>query len=129
VSIVANLLYTWHQFYISTTGIYGSGLTNGFSPVFGVVNPIGTPGTVNYQPGTSQYCTGLFCFNDAYHVHPSYIQQLAVGYTFIMRRMWIKPEFFMDNMWDAYYALKGAFYSGPSVGRPRSFTGKVSIGV
>jgi hypothetical protein len=120
VSAVANLLYTYHQFYVSTTGNYGTGLTNGLEPVYG--NPAG-------NPPTSDFCTGLFCFNSAFHVHPHYIQQLATGYTFLIGTSFIRPEFFMDNMWDAYYALKGAFYSGPSVGRPRTFTGKVTIGI
>jgi Carboxypeptidase regulatory-like domain len=114
VSAVANLMYSYHQFYISTTGTYGSGLTNGISPT---------------QADHAGYCTGLFCFNPGYHVHPNYTQELAAGYTILLGRMYIRPEFFMDNMWDAYYALKGAFYSGPSVGRPRSFTGKVTIGI
>jgi hypothetical protein len=62
-------------------------------------------------------------------VHPHYTEQLATGYTFLIGTAYIRPEFFIDNMWDAYYALKGAFYSGPSVGRPRTFTGRVTIGI
>jgi hypothetical protein len=129
VSVAANVLYTFHRFYISTTGIYGTGLTNGLTPNGSDPQTVGTYGTPSYQPGYSSYCTGLLCFNSNYKVHPSYIQQLAVGYTFLIGPRYIRPEFFMDNMWDAYYALKGAFYSGPSIGRPRSFTGRVSIGI
>lgn len=120
VSAVANVLYSAHRFYVSTTGTYGSGLTNGLEPDH--TNPAG-------NPPTSDYCTGLFCFNSPFHVHPHYTQQLSAGYTILLGRGYVRPEFFMDNMWDAYYALKGAFYSGPSVGRPRSFTGKVTIGI
>jgi hypothetical protein len=129
VSIVANLLYTWHSLYLSTTGIYGSGLTNGYEPLDSVPVARGTPGTTNYQPGENQYCTGLFCFNTAYKVHPSYIQQWDVGYVFVYGRGYIRPDFFVDNAWGANYILKGAFYSGESFGRPRSFTGRISIGI
>ena len=31
------------------------------------------------------------------------------------------PELYIDNLFNKKYLLKGAFFSGPSVGRPRSF--------
>lgn len=128
LSVSANVLYTFHSFYISTTGIYGSGLTNGLSPDTNSAQ-IGHPGQQNYQPGPGQYCAGLFCFNSAYKVHPSYIQQWDLGYMFVWGRGYIRPDFFVDNAWNAQYLLKGAFYSGQSVGRPRSFTGRITIGI
>jgi Carboxypeptidase regulatory-like domain len=114
VSATANMLYSWHAFYASATGIFGSGLTNGDSP------------TAADHAG---YCTGLFCFNSAYKVAPSYVQNLALGYTFFAGPTTIKPEFFVDNLFDAQYILKGAFFSGQSVGRPRTFQGRLSIGI
>lgn len=129
LSAVANLLYTHKQFYVSTTGTYGSGLTNGLTPDATVPNGTGSVENGTYQPGYKSYCTGLLCFNDQFKVHPSYIQQLALGYTLLLDRTYVKPEFFMDNMWAAKYILKGAFFSGPSVGRPQSYTIKLSVGI
>ena len=129
VSVVANLLYTVGRAYLSTTGIYGTGLTNSYSPDTTVKTSAGKPGQPNYQPGSNLYCNGLLCFNSAFKVPPSYIQQWDVGYQFQFGRTTVRPDFFVDNAWDAHYALKGAFYSGPSIGRPRTFTGRVSIGI
>jgi hypothetical protein len=39
----------------------------------------------------------------------------------------IHPQVFVDNVFDNHYLLKGAFFSGPSVGRPRSVIGKVDV--
>jgi Carboxypeptidase regulatory-like domain len=114
VSATANVLYSWRALYVSATGIFGSGLTNGVAPATGD------------HPG---YCTGLFCFNTGYKVAPSYIQDAAIGYTFFAGRTTIKPEFFVDNLFDHAYILKGAFFSGQSVGRPRTFQGRLSIGI
>jgi carboxypeptidase family protein len=129
VSVVANLLYTWGQAYVSTTGIYGTGLTASYSPVDSIPNTIGKPGTANYQPGAKLYCNGLLCFNTAFKVPPSYIQQWDVGYVFVVGRTTVRPDFFVDNVWGNNYILKGAFYSGQSIGRPRTFTGRLSIGI
>ena len=41
----------------------------------------------------------------------------------------IRPEFFMDNLFDAQYILKGAFFSGESVGRPRTFQARLTVGI
>jgi outer membrane receptor for ferrienterochelin and colicin len=129
VSIVANLLYTFGRAYISTTGIYGTGLTNSYSPDTTAKTTVGKPGQPNYQPGSNLYCNGLLCFNSAFKVPPSYIQQWDLGYQFQLGRTTVRPDFYVDNAWDNHYALKGAFYSGPSIGRPRTFTGRVSVGI
>jgi len=128
ISSTANIMYTLGAFYLSTTGIYGTGLTNGFTPDTNRYD-LGKPGQPNYQPGNSSYCTGLFCFNTAFKVHPNYTQDIATGYTFIFGRTYIRPEFFVDNVFGANYILKGAFFSGASVGRPRSFQGRLTIGI
>jgi hypothetical protein len=41
----------------------------------------------------------------------------------------IRPEVFIDNIFDAHYLLKGAFFSGASVGRPRSIQLRASVGI
>jgi hypothetical protein len=129
VSATANVMYSWRAFYISTTGIYGTGLTNGFTPDANVSNDQGSMADGTFQPGNKGYCTGLFCFNNEFKVHPSYIQNLALGYTFDFGRTFVRPEFFMDNLFDAKYILKGAFFSGQSVGRPRTFQARLTVGI
>jgi hypothetical protein len=99
---VWNLLYSAHGFFASTTGILGSGLTNGDSP----------------DADATNYCTGLFCFNYAYKVPTSYIQQLSFGYSIVAGSTTIKPEVYFTNLFDSKYILKGAFFSGQSVGQP-----------
>jgi hypothetical protein len=50
----AILVFTAHRFYVSTTGIFGSGLTNGITP----------DSSIHSGPlAISRYCTGLFCWN------------------------------------------------------------------
>jgi hypothetical protein len=129
LSSVWNVLYSRGRFYLSTTGIYGSGLTNGYTPDATVPNDEGSIAAGDYQPGASHYCTGLFCFNDEFKVHPSYIQDLDVGYTFYTGRTYFRPEFFLDNAFDAQYILKGAFFSGESIGRPRTFEVRLNVGI
>ena len=111
---VWNLLYSQHGFFVSATGIYGTGLTNGV-----------TPDSAN-QPG---YCTGLFCFNKAYKVPPSYVQNLSLGYAFPAGRTTITPEVYFTNLFDNQYILKGAFFSGESVGRPFIVQFRLSVGI
>ena len=126
---VWNLLYSAHAFYVSATGIYGSGLTNGLTPDATVPNDTGSVANGTYQPGAKSYCTGLFCFNDKFKVHPSYIQNLAVGYTFLAGRTYVKPELFFTNLFDARYILKGAFFSGALIGRPFAVQLRLNLGV
>jgi outer membrane receptor protein involved in Fe transport len=129
ISASANLVWTIGHGYISTTGIYGSGLTASVTPDATVPNDTGSKANGTYQPGANRYCTGLFCFNAAFKVPPSYIQQVAVGFTMSVGATYVRPEFFVDNVFDSHYLLKGAFYSGQAIGRPRTFNMKVKIGV
>ncbi len=129
ISAVANIVYTFGKAYISTTGIYGSGLTNSYSPDGTVPNDTGTKSTGAFQPGANGYCAGILCFNRAFKVPPSFIQQAAIGFTMAVGATYVRPEFFVDNLWDLHYVLKGAFYSGQSLGRPRTFNLKVKVGV
>ncbi len=122
-SIVASVLYSHRQFYVGTTGTYGSGLTNGITPDSTVKTSI--PG----QPAFSEYCTGLFCFNTRFKVRPSYIQALSLGYSFLAGRTAVRPELFFDNLFNDHYILKGAFFSGESVGRPFSMQFRMTVGI
>jgi hypothetical protein len=113
LSIVASGTYTAGAFYITGTEIYGSGLTNGVDP--------GDCGC--------SYGTGLFSFNSGLKVAPNYITDLAFGYSFTVGATAVRPELFVDNLFDRRYLLKGAFFSGASVGRPRSVQLKVNLGI
>src|ERR1700722_18685999 len=128
-SAVANIMYSAHGFYVSTTGIFGTGLTNGYTPDANVPNDTGSVANNTFQPGNKSYCTSLFCFNTAYKVPPSYIQNLSLGYTAYAGRTYLRPEIFITNLFDHTYLLKGAFFSGASVGRPFMIQFRLSIGV
>jgi hypothetical protein len=109
LSGVASVVYSSHGFYWSTSGIYGSGLTNGNSP-------------------DSMYGTGLFDFNKSIKVAPNFILNASAGYTWAVGNVVIRPQLYVDNVLDHKYLLKGAFFSGASVGRPRSVQLRVNIG-
>ena len=128
MSAVANVLYSLQRFYVSATGIYGTGLTNGITPDSTVHADTGNHVT-GYQPAFNKYCTGLFCFNPQFKVRPSYIQNIALGYSFSLGTTVVSPEFYVDNLLDDHYLLKGAFFSGRSVGRPRTFQLRLKVGV
>lgn len=100
--------YEAHRFYLSLTGIYGSGLTNGEDP-------------------DASYGTGLFDFNRSIKVAPSFITNGSAGYTINSGSLVIQPQIYVDNIFNHKYILKGQFFSGPSVGRPRTVQLRVNI--
>ncbi|MBA2683737.1 MAG: TonB-dependent receptor [Gemmatimonadaceae bacterium] len=110
ISSVASLVYSKSRFFASTTGIYGTGLANGAD----ITSPIGT---------------GLFDFNKSIHTDPSFVMNGALGYSLIIGGTVVRPQFFVDNIFDHRYLLKGAFFSGASVGRPRTLEVRVDVGV
>lgn len=110
LSVVANALYAAHGFFASVTGTYGSGLTNGNDP-------------------DSTYGTGLFDFNKSIKVAPSFIVNGSAGYTFVVGGAVLRPQIYVDNALGHQYLLKGAFFSGASVGRPRSVQVRLNIGL
>ena len=113
LSITANGYYAVQRFFASITGIYGSGLTNGRSAA--------TCGC--------RYGTGLFDFNPGTKVTPSAILNLSTGYTFVVRGgTVVTPQLYVENVFDTTYLLKGAFFSGASVGRPRSVQLRLNVG-
>jgi len=109
LSGVASLVYSARGFYLSATGTYGSGLTNGADP-------------------DSTYGTGLFDFNKSIKVAPSFIVNASAGYAFALRQIVVRPQVYVENAFDHQYLLKGAFFSGASFGRPRSVQVRVNIG-
>jgi hypothetical protein len=108
VSVVASLTASQRGGFLSATAIYGSGLTNGADP-------------------DASYGTGLFDFNRSIHVDPNTIVNASGGYAFAAGKVTVRPQLFVDNLFDQKYLLKGAFFSGASVGRPRSVQAKVEI--
>lgn len=109
LSGAASVVYASRGFYLSATGIYGSGLTNGNSP-------------------DSTYGTGLLDFNKSIKVDPNFIVNASAGYLFAVGRTVIRPQVYVENLFDSKYALKGPFFSGASLGRPRSVQVRVNIG-
>jgi outer membrane cobalamin receptor len=110
LSVVGNALYAAHGFFASVTGIYGSGLTNGADP-------------------DSTYGTGLFDFNKSIKVPSSFVLSASAGYTLVVGATVLRPQVYVDNLFDHKYLLKGAFFSGASVGRPRSVQVRLNIGM
>jgi hypothetical protein len=110
LSIVGSATFAPSSFFVSATGIYGSGLTNGMDP-------------------DSNYGTGLFDFNNSIKVSPSFVLNGSAGYTFSAGGLLLRPEVFVDNIFNHKYLLKGAFFSGPSVGRPRTVQVRVDVGM
>ena len=109
LSVVGNLVYDQRGWYASATGIYGSGLTNG-------------------NPSAGETRLGLFDLNRAVKVAPSLIVNASVGTAVQRLGLGIRPQIFIDNVFDRRYMLKGAFTSGASVGRPRTLVVRVDVG-
>ena len=108
----------------TATGIYGSGLVNGLSP-----NYPGLPGYDATQPSTPELKTGLFTFNKAFKVDPSLIWNASVGVNLQAGNVSLRPQFFMDNIFNTEYLIKGAFFSGTTYGKPRTYSVRMSVGI
>ena len=110
LSGVASIVYAARGFYASATGTYGSGL-------------------ISATPPDSTYSTGLFAFNKNTHVAPSFIMGASAGYTVVTGGVVLRPQIYVDNLFNKKYALKGAFFSGASVGRPRTIQLRLNLGI
>jgi len=108
LSIAGSLTYDRRHWFASTTGIYGSGLTNG-------------------DPSAGTTGLGLFDFNRAVKVAPNFIVDASLGRALHVAGLSVRPQVNIDNAFDRRYILKGAFTSGPSVGRPRSIIVRVDV--
>ncbi len=109
LALLGTVQYSLRHYYASATGIYGSGLTNGKDP-------------------DASYGTGLFDFDRSIKVAPSFIVDASAGYTLVVGNTSVRPEIFVDNLFDRKYILKGAFFSGESVGKPRTIELRFSFG-
>lgn len=112
LSASAGLTYSNGGFFASASEIYGSGLTNGVDP----------------SDCGCAYGTSLLDFNKGIKVAPNYITSASAGYAFRVRDTSVRPEIFIDNLFDKAYLLKGAFFSGASVGRPRTVQVRMNVG-
>lgn len=113
LSVTGNLTYSAGDFYVSATEIYGSGLTNG----------------TDQSACKCSYGIGIFDFNKGTKVKPNVVTNLSAGYTFLAGATSVRPELFIENLFDSRYLLKGAFFSGASVGRPRSIQLRLNVGI
>ncbi|HEV7389532.1 MAG TPA: TonB-dependent receptor [Gemmatimonadaceae bacterium] len=111
LSVLGSATYSLRRAYASLTGTYGSGLTNGVDPA----------------DCNCSYGTGLFDFNKGIKVDPSFIMNTSIGISLPFGRALFRPELYVDNVFDKKYLLKGAFFSGASVGRPRMFQIRINI--
>ena len=111
LSGLASATYAFRQFYASLTGTYGSGLTHGVDPA---------------NCGCA-YGTGLFDFNRGIKVKPSFIMGGSAGYSFAVGEAIVRPELYVENIFNKKYLLKGAFFSGAAVGRPRTLQLRLNI--
>jgi len=111
LSAIASVTYSPNRFFLSATEIYGSGLTNGVDPA----------------DCDCTYGTGLFDFNKGIKVSPSAISNLSAGYTWVAGNTVVRPQIYVENLFNKTYLLKGAFFSGASVGRPRSIQLRVNL--
>lgn len=124
LSSVLGLTYSSGRLLATATGIYGSGLTNGVTP--------NAPGMPAYDPTidpTPVLGTGLFDFNTPFKVDPNLIWNASAGVNLQAGNVSLRPQFFVDNVFDRKYVLKGAFFSGASYGRPRTFSVRISVGI
>ncbi|MFI5206826.1 MAG: TonB-dependent receptor [Gemmatimonadales bacterium] len=124
LSAVLGLSYAQRGLLLTATGIYGSGLTNGVGP-----NTPGRPAYDSTAPATGPLNTGLFDFNKEFKVDPSFIVNLSAGYTIVSGGTVFRPQLFVDNVFDLKYTLKGAFFSGTQLGKPRTFQLRMSVGI
>ncbi len=122
LSTTAGLTVSKGGFLGTLTGIYGSGLTNGLTP-----NAPGVAGYDSTIAATGVSGTGLFDFNKEFKVKPSFILNGSVGYAFAAGRTIVHPQLYVDNIFNLKYSLKGAFFSGATFGRPRTYQLRLSI--
>jgi carboxypeptidase family protein len=110
ISALATVNYADRRLFLSVTGSYGSGLTNGEDP-------------------DSTFGRGLFDFNRSIKVDPNFDLSASGGYAFAFSGVYLRPEVYVDNLLNHKYLLKGAFFSGASVGRPRTVLVRLNLGV
>ncbi|MDB4913977.1 MAG: TonB-dependent receptor, partial [Gemmatimonadetes bacterium] len=114
ISLVASATYSANNLFVSATATYGSGLTNGLTPE---------------DVPSATFGTGLFAMNQFLKVDPNTVLNASAGYTILAGHTIIRPQIYVENLFDSHYLLKGSFFSGASVGRPRSVQFRVNVGI
>src|SRR5260370_563380 len=92
ISGVASVVYSSSGVYLSATGTYGSGPTNGRAP-------------------DATYGTGLLDFTKSIKVAPSFILNASAGYAFATGGVVIRPQLYVENVFDHTYAKTFSTYS------------------
>ena len=110
ISALATVNYADQRLFVSVNGIYGSGLTNGEDP-------------------DSTYGRGLFDFNRSIKVDPEFHLERERRLRVPVSGVLLRPEVYVDNALNHKYLLKGAFFSGASVGRPRTVLVRMNVGL
>ena len=54
---------------------------------------------------------------------------MSGGYLLHWGNVLVRPEVYVSNVFNHAYLLKGAFFSGAAVGRPRSVLVRLNFGV
>jgi len=111
LSIVSSINYQPRDWFVNVEGIYGSGLTNG-------------------NPGRASYQTGLFDFNSAAHVAPSWIINVGAGHLL----HWgggatFEPSLYVTNLLDHEHLIKGAYFSAASWEERRNLILRLAVHV
>jgi hypothetical protein len=110
LSVVFSLNYQPSDWFANGMAIYGSGLSNGIINI-----PFGT---------------GLFDFNQAGKVTPSWIIDISCGITFhLADGEELTPSLYITNVLDHEHLLKGAYTNGPSWEEPRNIILKLAFHV
>ncbi len=110
LSAVFSLNYQPSNWFANAMAIYGSGLSNGNIDI-----PFGT---------------GLFDFNQAGKVTPSWIVNFSGGVTLpLSGSESLTPSLYITNLFDDEHLLKGAYTNGPSWEEPRNIILKVALHV
>jgi hypothetical protein len=74
----------------------------------------------NGEDPDAAYSRGLFAFNRSIKVDPNFIVDASAGCLVKLGAgVVLRPEVYVSNLFDHSYLLKGAFFSGAAVGRPR----------
>ena len=60
---------------------------------------------------------------------PSLILNASAGYTLAVGATVLRPQIYVDNVLDHQYLLKGVFFSGASLGRPRTVQLRLNVGM
>lgn len=93
ISVSVSCNYQPSDWFVNVSALYGSGLTNG-------------------DPDGIRFKTGLFDMNTAAHVTPAWTMNLSGGYRFKLGDVLIAPSFFITNLLDHSFLLKGQYFSG-----------------